>query len=77
MFNIDIMKIVLLDFVHRLYYKIIKLKRFGSWTLLPSSGRNGGGEAGQKAYLLGPRVELASESKRQEPYQKVPLKRVD
>jgi hypothetical protein len=34
-------KIVLLDFVHRLNYKIIKLQRFGSCILLPSSGKRG------------------------------------
>jgi hypothetical protein len=31
-------KIVLLDFVHPLNYKIIKLKRSESWILLSSSG---------------------------------------
>jgi hypothetical protein len=44
-----ICKIVLLDLVQRLNYKI-KLQRFGSWILLPSSGKKGR----QKAYLLGP-----------------------
>jgi hypothetical protein len=53
----EICKIVFLDFVHRLNYKIIKLQRFGSWILLPSSGKKGG--RGQKPYLLGPLVELA------------------
>jgi hypothetical protein len=47
-----------LDFVHRLNYKIIKLQRFGSWILLPSSGKKGGRE--QKAYLLGTLIEPAS-----------------
>jgi hypothetical protein len=49
-------KIVLWDFVHRLDYKIIKLQRIGSWILLVEKrGR------GQKTYLLGPLVELASD----------------
>jgi hypothetical protein len=52
-------KIVLFNFVHRLNYNIIKLQRFGSWILLPSSGKKG--ERGQKTYLLGPQVELASD----------------
>jgi hypothetical protein len=38
-----ICKIVLLEFAHRVNYKIIKL-RFGSCILLPSSGRKGGEE---------------------------------
>jgi hypothetical protein len=37
-------KIVLLDVVHRLNYKIIKLQRFRSWILLPSSGKKKGGK---------------------------------
>jgi hypothetical protein len=37
-------KIVLLDFVRRQNYKIIKLQRFGSWILLPSSGKKRGEE---------------------------------
>jgi hypothetical protein len=52
-------KNVLFDFVHSLNYKIIKLQRFGSWILPPSSGNKGG--RGQKAYLLEPLVELASD----------------
>lgn len=32
-------KTVPLDFVHRLDYELIKLQRFTSWMLLPSSGR--------------------------------------
>jgi hypothetical protein len=35
-------KTVLLESVRRLNYKIIKLHRFGSWFLLPFSGRKGG-----------------------------------
>jgi hypothetical protein len=35
----DVCKIVLLDFAHHLNYKI--KQRFGSWILLPSSGRKG------------------------------------
>jgi hypothetical protein len=35
-------KIILLDFIHRLNYKIIKLRRFGSRILLPSSCIKGG-----------------------------------
>jgi hypothetical protein len=55
-----ICKIVLLEFVHRQNFNVIKLERFGSWILLPSSGKKvGGGGRGQKAYLLGPLVELA------------------
>jgi hypothetical protein len=34
-----ICKNVLLDFVHHLNYKIIKVQRFGSWIVLPSSGK--------------------------------------
>jgi hypothetical protein len=34
-------KIVLLDFYHRLNYKIIQLRRFESWILLLSSGNKG------------------------------------
>jgi hypothetical protein len=52
-------KIVLLNFVNRQNYKI-KLQRFGSWILLPSSGKNKGGRE-QKTYLLGPLFELASD----------------
>jgi hypothetical protein len=37
----SISKPFLSDFVHRLNYKIIKLQRFGSWILLPSSGKKG------------------------------------
>jgi hypothetical protein len=47
-----------LDVVHRLNYKIIELQHFESWILLLSSGKEGG--TGQKAYLLGFLVELAS-----------------
>jgi hypothetical protein len=36
-----IWQIVLLDFVHRLNYNIIKLQLFWRWILLPSSGKNG------------------------------------
>jgi hypothetical protein len=32
---------VLLGFNHRLNYGIIKLQRFESWILFPSSGKNG------------------------------------
>jgi hypothetical protein len=39
-------KIVLLDFVHLLNYKIINLQHFGSWVLLPSSGKKGVGVGG-------------------------------
>jgi hypothetical protein len=45
-------KIVLLDFVRCLDCKIIDLRRFRSWILLPSSRIRGAG--GQKTYLLGP-----------------------
>jgi hypothetical protein len=31
-------------------YKIIRLQRFGSWILLPSSGKNGEKEAGKPIY---------------------------
>jgi hypothetical protein len=55
--SVIICKIVLFDFVRRLNYKIIKLQCFGSWILLPSSGRRW--VRGQKAHLLGPLVELA------------------
>jgi hypothetical protein len=48
-----------LNFVHRLNYKFIKLQHFGSWILFPSSGIKGG--RGQKAYLLGLLIELASD----------------
>jgi hypothetical protein len=41
-------KIILLDFVYRLNYKIMQLQRFGSWILLPSSGKKWG--RGQKAF---------------------------
>jgi hypothetical protein len=37
----------------------MKVQRFGSWILLPSSDIKGG--RGQKTYLLGPLVELASD----------------
>jgi hypothetical protein len=47
-----------------LNYKIIK-QRFGSWILLPSSGKRRG-TGGQKADLLGPLVELASALSRSE-----------
>jgi hypothetical protein len=57
-----ICKIVLLDFVHRLHYKIIKSQRFEIWILLSSSGKKKGGR-GQKAYLLCRLVELASDLK--------------
>jgi hypothetical protein len=36
--------------------KFKKMRRFGSWILLQSSGKKGG--RGQKTYLLGPFVEL-------------------
>jgi hypothetical protein len=45
-------KIVLLDFGHRLNYEIIKLERFESWVLFPSSGRKRG--RGQKIFLHRP-----------------------
>jgi hypothetical protein len=57
-----ICKIVLLDFVHRLKNDNLTKQRFGSWILLPSSGKKGGGgERRQRAYLLGPLVELSSD----------------
>jgi hypothetical protein len=37
-------KVVLFYFVRRLIYKIIHLQRFGSWIVLPSSGKKGGDE---------------------------------
>jgi hypothetical protein len=52
-------KTVLLDYVHRLNYKILKLQRFERWILLPSSGKKF--ESGQKIYLLSPLVDLASD----------------
>jgi hypothetical protein len=52
-------KIIFLDFAHHLNYKIIKSQHFGSWILLLSSGKKG--ERGQKSYLLGPLIELASD----------------
>jgi hypothetical protein len=54
---LPVCKIVLLCFVHRLNYKIIKLQCFGSWILLPSSGRKR--VKSTKVYLFGPLVELA------------------
>jgi hypothetical protein len=48
-----------LDFVHRLNYKIVKLQRFGSWILLPSSGKKGGKRI--QSLSVGPLVELASD----------------
>jgi hypothetical protein len=42
-----------------LNYKIIK-QRFGSWILLPSSGKKGG-KRGQKTYLSGTLLDLASD----------------
>jgi hypothetical protein len=54
-----IWKIVILNFVHRLNYKVIKLQRFESCILLSSSGKKGGRD--QKTNLLGPLVELASD----------------
>jgi hypothetical protein len=53
--NIVIYKIVLLDFVHSLNYKIIKVQRFGSWILLPSSGKKGGRRHGVGLRLAEPR----------------------
>jgi hypothetical protein len=44
-------KTPLLDCVHYLNYKFIKLQRFGSWILLQSSGKKGG--KGQGTYLFG------------------------
>jgi hypothetical protein len=55
----DVAPKFILDFVHRLNYKIIKLQLFGIWILLPSSGKEGG--RGHKAYLLGLLVELNSD----------------
>jgi hypothetical protein len=52
-------KIVLLDVAQHLNHKIIKSQLFESWILLLSSGKEGG--RGQKTYLLGPLVELASD----------------
>jgi hypothetical protein len=43
------MILTFLGFVHRL--NIIKSQRFGSWILLPSSGKKGGGQ--NEGYLLG------------------------
>jgi hypothetical protein len=40
------------DFVHCLNYKIIKLQRFVSWTLLPSSGKKG--EEDTESLSVGP-----------------------
>jgi hypothetical protein len=51
-------KLVLLDFVHRLNYKIIKLQRIESWILLSSSGRKG--KEDRKPICWGPLVLLAS-----------------
>jgi hypothetical protein len=61
-----ICKTVLLGFVHRLNYKIIKLQRFGSWILLPSSGKKWGkrteslsvGLPGWASLRLGPCLQL-------------------
>jgi hypothetical protein len=44
-----------LDFVHRLYFN--KITTFRKLDLLPSTGK----EEGQKPWLLGPLVELASD----------------
>jgi hypothetical protein len=55
-------KTALLDFVHRANYKIIKLKHFGNWVLLPSSSEKGR-KRRHKTYLLGPLVQLASRCK--------------
>lgn len=52
-------RIVLLDFIYLLSYKIIKLQHFKTLILLSSLGKQGGRE--QKAYLLGPQVEPASD----------------
>jgi hypothetical protein len=52
-------QIDLLNFAHRLNYKIIELQHFKSWILLLSSGKKGG--RGQNAYLLGLLVKLASD----------------
>jgi hypothetical protein len=46
----DTQLVLFFGIIHRLNYKIIKLQRFGSWILLPSSGKKGG--RGQKAYLF-------------------------
>lgn len=42
-----------------LNYKVIKLQRFGSWFVLPSSGKKV--IKGQSLYLVGLVVELASD----------------
>jgi hypothetical protein len=39
-------RIVLLSFVRDINYKAIKLLLFGSWILLPFSGKKGGGGKG-------------------------------
>jgi hypothetical protein len=53
-----ISKVVLLDFVYRLKYKIIEIQRFGSRILFPSSGKKGEKD---KFYLLILLVKLASD----------------
>jgi hypothetical protein len=50
---------VVLDFVCCQNYKIVKPQLFRCWIVLPSLGKKGG--SGQKAYLLGPSVELYSD----------------
>jgi hypothetical protein len=49
---------VLLDVVNNLV-KMIKLQRFGGWIPRTYSGKKGAG--GHRTYMLGPRVELASD----------------
>jgi hypothetical protein len=55
----NVYKIVLLDFVHHLNYKIIKLIVLEAGFCFCLQVKQGG--RGQKAYVLGPLVELASE----------------
>jgi hypothetical protein len=47
-----ICKIIFMDFFHRLNYKILKLQRFGSWPLIPSSGKMGEHWTRSEASLL-------------------------
>jgi hypothetical protein len=53
-----------IDFVNRLSYKIIKLRRFGSWIMLPYSGKKG--EKRTENPSVGPLVELSSDQIRPE-----------
>jgi hypothetical protein len=57
--NLMICKIVFLDFIHHLNEKIIKSQHFGSWILLPSSGKKR--EEDRNPICWAPLVQLASD----------------